>query len=164
MALKGSRTEKDILDGFLECASNMQLDLKQLVSVTTDGAPAVVGSKNGSVSLLEKHVKEMGNKHIILKFHCIIHQEALCAKSTGFVDAMKVVVRAVNFILYRALNHWHFQDLLAEINSQYNDLLDFCEVRWLSREKNVRKSFQPQRRDCNLLRRKNAWRPRISKC
>ena len=61
-------------------------------------------------------------------FHYIVHQGTLCAKSAGFSDAMKVAVRAVNFILFRALNPRQFQDLQAEINSQYNDLY-FCEVR-----------------------------------
>ena len=43
---------------------------------------------------------------------------------------MKVVVKAVNFILY-----WEFKDLLAEINSQLIHLLYFGEVSWVSREK-----------------------------
>ena len=112
-----------------------------LVSVTTYGAPAIVGSENGFVFLLEKHVKKTGNKHDILKFVCIIHQEALCVKSAGFSDVMNVVVKAVNFILSRALNHWQFQELLAEINSQYSDLLYFCEIRWMSRRKMLEKVF-----------------------
>ena len=57
------------------------------------------------MSLLEKHVKEIGNKHDILKCHCIIYQEALCSKSAGFADVMKVVVKVVNFILFRVINH-----------------------------------------------------------
>lgn len=31
-------------------------------------------------------------------FHCIIHQEALCAKSMKLVDTMNVVVKIVNRI------------------------------------------------------------------
>ena len=49
---KGSAIGNDILDGFLKCTSKIQLDLKKHASVTTDGAPAMVGSKNGFVSLL----------------------------------------------------------------------------------------------------------------
>lgn len=60
--LKGSTIGKDIWDGFRECAWKIQLDLEKLVSVTTDGVPAMVCSKNGYVSLLEKHGKEIGNK------------------------------------------------------------------------------------------------------
>ena len=89
--------------------------------------------KIGFVSLLEKHVKEIVNKQNIHKFHCIINQDARWVMSAVFGDVMKVVVKAVSFILSRVLNHLQFQDLLAGINSQYNDLLYFCEV--LSRGK-----------------------------
>ena len=54
---------------------------------------------------------------------------------------MKVFVKAVNFILSRALNNRQFQDLLTEINAQYNELLHFCEVRWLSRGKVLERVF-----------------------
>ena len=73
VSLKGSIFGKDILDGFLACASQIQLNLKKLVSDLTDGDPAIVGSKNGNVSLLKKHVKEIGDKLDIFKSHCIIH-------------------------------------------------------------------------------------------
>ena len=67
------------------------------------------------------------------KMNCIIHQEALCAKSANLVDVMGVVVKVVNSILSRSLHHRQFQALVDEVNVQYGDLLYFCEVRWLSR-------------------------------
>ena len=78
----------------------------------------MVVSKNGFLSFLEKHVKEIGNKRDILKFHCIILQKTLRAKSAGFADVKKVVGKAANLILFRALNYREFQDLLPETNSQ----------------------------------------------
>ena len=45
---------------------------------------------------------------------------------------MQTVVKTVNFIRSRALNHRQFQQLLQEMDSEY-DLLFFSEVRWLSR-------------------------------
>ena len=86
------------------------------MSVTTDSVPAIVNSKDGFVSLLKKHVKEIGNKYDILEFHCIVHKEALCTKLTEFANVLKVVVKAVNFIVSHVLNHQQFQHLLAEIN------------------------------------------------
>ena len=65
--------------------------------------------------------------------HCIIHQESLCAKSANLVGVMSVVVKVVNSILSRSLNHRQFQALMDEVNVHYNHLLYFCEVRWLSR-------------------------------
>jgi len=69
----------------------------------------------------------------IVKLHCLIHQEALCAKVASLKTIMDVVLKSVNFILSRGLNHRPFRQLLLEAESQYGDLLYFCNVRWLSR-------------------------------
>jgi len=46
---------------------------------------------------------------------------------------MDVVMKAVNFILLRGLNHHQFCELLLQAENQYWDLLlNFCNVRWLS--------------------------------
>ena len=55
--------------------------------------------------------------------HCVIHQEALCAKSTNLVDVMSVVVKVVNSILSRSLNHRQFQTLVVEVDVQFALLL-----------------------------------------
>ena len=94
----------------------MQHDFKKYVFVATDNAPAIVTSKDRFVFFFEKYAKKIiDNKHDTIKFHCIIHQEALCTKSPGFADIMKVVVKAVNFLLSCAFNHQDFQNLL-EVN------------------------------------------------
>jgi hypothetical protein len=131
--IKGSTTGADILKALLQCTTDMQLDLLKLVSVTTDGAPAMVGKNKGAVALLQKHLEGLGIKHNVRKVHCIIHQEALCAKKSNLKDVMDVVVKAVNVILSRGLNHRQFRQLLSEAENQYGDLLYFCDVRWLSR-------------------------------
>jgi hypothetical protein len=43
---------------------------------------------------------------------------------------MKIVVKTINLIRSRGLNHRQFQTFLIELNSQ---VIYFCEVRWLSR-------------------------------
>ena len=153
--LMGTTTGKDILDAFLRCVTEMKLDLRKLISVTTDGAPAMVGSNKGFVNLLHKHMKDNGIDHDLLKFHCIIHQEALCAKSSGLPDVMKVVVKTVNIILSRGLNHRQFRNLLDEIESQYSDLLYFCEVRWLSRGAMLERVFDLREEIALFLEEKN---------
>jgi hypothetical protein len=131
--IKGTTTGADILKALLQCNTDMKLDLLKLVSVTTDGAPAMVGKNKGAVALLQKHLEGLGIKHNVRKVHCIIHQEALCAKTSNLKDVMDVVVKAVNVILSRGLNHRQFRQLLSEAENQYGDLLYFCDVRWLSR-------------------------------
>ena len=57
---------------------------------------------------------------------------APCAKSANLVDVMSVVVKAVNYILSRSLNHRQFQSLMDEVEN-YGDLLYFSEMRWPNR-------------------------------
>jgi hypothetical protein len=79
--------------------------------ITTDGAPAMVGKSNGVGVMLEQRQKSLNISHQLIKIHCIIHQEALCAKSATMRHVMEVAVKAVNFIRARGLNHRQFQEL-----------------------------------------------------
>ena len=125
----------------LACFGEYGLDLARLISVTTDGAPAMVGSQKGFVTLLENHMKNAGYENSIMKIHCIIHQEALCAKNTKLDEIMQVVVKIVNIILSRGLNHRQFRKFLEEIDAQHSDLKYFCDVRWLSRGNMLERFF-----------------------
>lgn len=131
--LRTTTTGQDIFDAVLQCVEQHSLNLSRLVCVTTDGAPAMVGERKGAASLLVRHCEASGHTQPIQKMHCIIHQEALCAKSANLVEVMSVVVKAVNYILSRSLNHRQFQSLMDEVEENYGDLLYFSEVRWLSR-------------------------------
>ena len=62
LPLKGTTTGADILKDVLECLEENKLDLKKLVSVTKDGAPAMVGMRK-----LEKYIKEPGFQNQIIK-------------------------------------------------------------------------------------------------
>ena len=131
--MKNTTTGADILKELLQCLQAKNLNLARLVSITTDGAPSMVGKHKGVVSLLQKHMQINGIDNSIVKLQCLIHQEALCAKVASFKDVMSMVVKTVNLILSRGLNHRQFRQLLLEAESQYGDLLYFCNVRWLSR-------------------------------
>ena len=60
---------------------------------------------------------------------------ALCAKSgsTSLDNVMAVVTKVVNLISAQAFNKRKFDALLDEVNSVYNGLLMYNNVRWLSR-------------------------------
>ncbi|XP_076810261.1 general transcription factor II-I repeat domain-containing protein 2A-like [Clavelina lepadiformis] len=131
--MKGTATGADILKALLQCTNSLNLDLSKLVSVTTDGAPAMIGKNKGAVALLQKHLEDLGRNDKISKVHCLIHQEALCAKTTNLKSVMDTVVKAVNMILSHKRNHRQFRQMLPEAENQYGDALYFCEVRWLSR-------------------------------
>ena len=87
------------------------------------------------VSMLKRRMKDLEISHKIKKLHCIIHQETLCAKSLKLKKVMDVVVKTVNLILSRGLNHRQFQQFLLETQAEFGDLTYFCNVRWLSRGK-----------------------------
>lgn len=133
--MKGQTTGEDVLQALLACLAEMNLDMKKLISICTDGAPAMVGVKKGAVTLLENKLKENDIDRPLIKLHCIIHQEALCAKSANMKEIMKLTVKTVNVILSKGLNHRQFQKFLEETEAEYGDLLYYCEVRWLSRGK-----------------------------
>ncbi|XP_076044814.1 general transcription factor II-I repeat domain-containing protein 2-like [Oratosquilla oratoria] len=139
----------------LQCVDQHSLDLSRFVCVTTDGSPAMVGEKKSAPSLIVRHCEAAGYTQPINIMHCIIHQESLCAKSTNLGDVMSVVVKDVNSILSRSLNHHQFRVLMDEVNVHYNDLLYFCEVHWLSRGAMLSRLCDIQQDIVTFLRQKN---------
>ena len=63
----------------------------------------MVGTTSGFIRLFIKKAK-----HQVIQFHCIIHEEALCAKNTTkkLDEIPKDVTNMVNFIMARALNKY----------------------------------------------------------
>ena len=47
-------------------------------------------------------------------------------------EVMDVVVKTVNFIRSRGLTHRQFKSFLADMDSEYGELLYHTEMRWLS--------------------------------
>lgn len=70
-------TGRDIMDGVHKQFINLKINIQNTVSITTDGAPNMVGKHNGFIKLLSNEIS-----HPIINFHCIIHHEALCAKDS----------------------------------------------------------------------------------
>ncbi|XP_076038317.1 protein FAM200C-like [Oratosquilla oratoria] len=97
------------------------------------------GSKRGFVTLLQKALDRN-----LLAFHCILHQEALCAQTfpSECMAVMNLVIEMVNKIIAKALNHRQFRALLDEVDSEYSDLLLHNKVRWLSRGEVLRRLFR----------------------
>ncbi|KAL1268622.1 hypothetical protein QQF64_033985 [Cirrhinus molitorella] len=75
-------------------------------------------------------VRESGGEAV--KMHCIIHQEALCAKTIQMDDVMTTVVKTRNLIRSRALNHREFLAFLSDIDAEYSDIIYHSNVQWLS--------------------------------
>ena len=63
---------EDIFKAVLKAIEDKKLDLNRLLSITTDGAPAMVGKRSGFVTRMQEVVA-----HPLLGVHCIIHIQAL---------------------------------------------------------------------------------------
>ncbi|MEE6500898.1 hypothetical protein FKM82_003978 [Ascaphus truei] len=138
--LRGHTCGTDILEHFISASKQCDLDLIKLASITSDGAPAMIRRKSGFVSRLKQHLSETGVKNMLPSFHCILHQENLCAQMLG-TDPLKTlmdkVVKIVNYIRSgSSLIHRHFVEALKECGDcDFEDLTDYANVRWLSRGK-----------------------------
>ena len=142
-SLHDTTTGVDIYKAVMKGIDVIGLKLHNLCGVTTDGAPSMIGREKGFVALLEKErINSWGSNVKFVKVHCIIHQENLCSKSIRMQNVMEIVVKTVNFIRARGLNHRQFRKLLDEMDSQYGDLLYYTEVRWLSRGAMLRRFYE----------------------
>ncbi|XP_042619000.1 uncharacterized protein LOC122146041 [Cyprinus carpio] len=106
----------DIYNAVKEFFAEKRVPLEKLVSVTTNGAPAMIGQHTGFIA----HCKGDPEFPNFMNYHCIIHQQALCAKVIGFGHVMTPVVRIINSIRSRAKQHRTFKtfDKVAEKYSQ----------------------------------------------
>ena len=124
---------EDLLQKLLQALGKFDLPLDKLWGVATDGAPAMVGKHKGVVSLLKKEIDARGISHdILVSFHCIVHQQSLCAKSVKFDHVVSVVTDCINFIKKRDLNNRIFKQVLKDFDADYDYLLYFGAVRWTS--------------------------------
>ena len=140
--LHSTTKAEDIFSGLKSAIEKSQVNWEKLVSVTTDGAPAMIGEKNGLKMLIQNKMKEHKSNQNVLHYHCIIHQEALCAKVLSFDHVMKIVIKTVNYIRSRALIHRQFQTFLEEVNASYGEIIYFTEIRWLSRGNVLKRFFE----------------------
>ncbi|KAM3838371.1 general transcription factor II-I repeat domain-containing protein 2A-like [Diretmus argenteus] len=141
MPMDGRTTGQEIFRQLCNAITDAGLPWKRLVGLTTDGAPSMTGKRNGLVALVQRKLEEEGVEEAIA-LHCIIHQQALASKCLKFEHVMSVVVKTVNHIRSRGLKHRQFRTFLEEIESEYEDVVYFTEVRWLSRGNVLKRFFE----------------------
>ncbi|XP_017794537.1 PREDICTED: general transcription factor II-I repeat domain-containing protein 2B-like [Habropoda laboriosa] len=141
--LKDTTKSRDLLEAVTSALNRFSLQLNNLSGLTTDGAPAMVGKHEGLVKLNENEASKVSNTSM-LNFHCIIHRENLCSKSLKMDHVMKVVVKIEIFIKSNGLNHRQFQIFLKSLDSDYNDVTFYAEVRWLTCAKMLKRVFDLQ--------------------
>ena len=112
--------------------------LQKFVSVTTDGCTSLRGKNVGLPKRLSDRVAKVDCTRELIFLHCIIHQEVLGEKVLG-MKLVDPVVKIVNFIRARGLNHKQFITLLEDFDSDYSDVPYHTAVRWLSVGKVLRR-------------------------
>lgn len=75
---------EDIFQSFKDFVHKTQLPMSKLVSITTDGAPAMVNRSNGFIA----KCKEEYVFPNFLNYYCIIHHQALCVKMLNMKEIM----------------------------------------------------------------------------
>ena len=70
------------------------------------------------VKLLPNEASKVGNNSV-MQFHCVLHQDTLCAKSLKMENVMSVVTKTVNFIRSKGLRHRQFQNLLSCLEADF---------------------------------------------
>ncbi|KAI9999434.1 hypothetical protein NQD34_018211 [Periophthalmus magnuspinnatus] len=122
---------EDIFQSFKNFIEKTQLPVCKLVSVTTDGAPAMVGRSNGFIA----RCRDDDAFPDFLNYHCIIHQPALCAKMLNMREIMDVTTKIACSIRARSLQRRLFRAHLDKADCNHSELLLHTDVRWLSRGK-----------------------------
>ncbi|GBM58663.1 SCAN domain-containing protein 3 [Araneus ventricosus] len=96
LPLSGQTRGEDIANAVQKCLEDNGININKIVSIATDGARSMTGIHRGVTSILQKKIN-----HEILTFHCIIHQETLCAQTfpAETVEVMNLVIKIINSIL-----------------------------------------------------------------
>jgi len=141
----------DIFKAVNQTLKKFITDFSRCSAIVIDDARAMIGSKNEFAG----QIKQRDLKFFII--HYIIHiilyyslyysyyiiQETLCGKVVKLCNAMQTVTKVVNAIKgdQKFLSHRKFQHFLEEHNAAYTDIPLYCEVRWLSAGKCLKKFF-----------------------
>ncbi|XP_042210866.1 protein ZBED8-like [Homarus americanus] len=99
---------------------------KNLCTLCTDGAPAMLGNTSGLAALVKKEAPQ------VIVTHCFLHRHALTSKTLPAI-LKEVLSTGVKVIRARAVNHRVFKRFRQEMGAEYEVLLYHTEVRWLSR-------------------------------
>ena len=89
--------------------------------------------------------------------HCLIQRVALALQqlSDNLNGVLKAVVKIVNFIKARPFKARLFQRLCNELGAEHNNLLCYCNVRWLSKGKVLLRVYELRNEISIVLKKEN---------
>ena len=127
--LTATTTAADIYGVYKNYMSRWNILLGNVVACTADGAPAMIGKRNGVLKLMKDDNPKM------MLVHCVIHRENLVARnlSPELNDTLTAVIKCVNLIKAKPKAERLFKVFCEDMEESYVNLLLHCEVRWLSK-------------------------------
>ena len=122
-----------------------------MIGCTVDGALSMLGRKSGFTT----YVKTVSSNATIV--HYFIHKFALCTKALPekMLLRLKRVIKLANFVKKSAVNTRLFKRLCEDFGSKRICLLNYTEVRWLSRGNATRNLFKLRDKLLQFFREKN---------
>uniref|UniRef100_A0A8C8SXX4 Uncharacterized protein n=1 Tax=Pelusios castaneus TaxID=367368 RepID=A0A8C8SXX4_9SAUR len=143
---------------FKRYVTEKNIPLEKLVSISTDGAPAMLDVNSGFIALCRTDPEFPS----FVSYHCVIHQQALASKVVDFSHVMTVVVKMINSIRAKALQHRLFKSLLDELDATYGELILHADVRWLSRGKVLQRFLDMRPEIVTFLKSRNEFCSELS--
>jgi len=134
------------------------LDWRLLKCLTIDGGRNMCGVKKGLVGQIKQLCTEKNISEPMF-LHCIIHQQALCAKYVDISCVLDPVTKMVNLIRSHGLNHREFREMLRETETESVDLPYYTAVRWLSCGKVLARVFELRKEIAEFLAGKGKHQP-----
>ncbi|XP_042228827.1 protein ZBED8-like [Homarus americanus] len=136
--LETTTTAVDVMEKLSSFFTANRISRGNCCGVCTDGAPAMLGSKSG----FQKRVEEVAPN--AKGIHCMIHRFALASKTLPdeLRKILEAVVKCTNFVKAGDLNSLFFQNLCRDMDSEYEALLFYSKVRWLSKGNVVNRVFE----------------------
>jgi zinc finger BED domain-containing protein 5/7/8/9 len=122
-------TGESIFNTLKDYFDEHQIDINNITSCATDGAPSMVGRQRGFLAHLKKLVPD------VFSIHCVVHRQHLVAKclQPTLHQSLNLVIKAINKIKAHPKNDRLFKQLCCDNDEQYQRLLLHTEVRWLSK-------------------------------
>ena len=126
--LKLSTRAEDVLKAVNDFFEENSLDWSNLVGITTDGAPTMLGSRSGFQTLVKQRAP------LAIGVQCFIHREALASKTLPdqFNTTFKTLLKIVNYVKSSALNTRLLRKICHDMVSAFEVFQFHTPVRWLS--------------------------------
>ena len=158
--LKDTTKSRDLYEAVKNTLKRCSLSIVNISGIATNGAPAMIGKRDGLVKLIQDDAIASQNL-CMMKYHCTVHQENLCAKALKMDNIMQIVIKDVNFIRAKGLNHRQFQEFLKFMVADYGDIIYFSEVRWLSRGKILKRFYDLRNEIKSFMESKTKFVPEL---